>query len=130
MPTVFNPASWTPVVLAWSFLLLLPFGRSSELPVFIIVILGGILILKYGKQVTWQGSAGIFSLLFLCIWVLIALSVSNSLWFQKSPSTHTALYSAYWSLLIWWVIAISSTPDLAADRSERERSGMILKVAA
>lgn len=40
---VFNPASWSPVVLVWSFLLL-PFGRSSESPMFIMATLGGVLI--------------------------------------------------------------------------------------
>jgi len=37
-PAVFNPASWSPVVLVRSFLL--PFGRLSELSVFIMAILG------------------------------------------------------------------------------------------
>ena len=54
MKSLFLPASWTPEVLAWSFLLLLPFGRSSELPVFIMAILGGVLIWKHGKQAVWQ----------------------------------------------------------------------------
>lgn len=87
VPAVFNPASWTPVVLAWSFLLLLPFGRSSELPMFVMAVLGGILIWKHGKEATWQGGAKTFSLLFLCIWVPIVLSVPDSLWFKKSLST-------------------------------------------
>ena len=115
MRAVFNPTLWTPVVLAWSFLLLLPFGRSSELPMFIMAILGGVLIWKHGKQVVWEGGAKIFSLLFLCIWIPVALSVPDSLWFQKSLSTHTAVYSAYWSLLIGWLIAISSARYSAAD---------------
>lgn len=87
MPAFFKPASWTPVVLVWSFLLLLPFSRSSELPMFIMAILGGILIWKHGKAATWQGGAKTFSLLFLCIWVPMALSVPDSLWFKKSLST-------------------------------------------
>lgn len=87
MKSLFLPTSWTPVVLAWSFLLLLPFGRSSELPVFIMAILGGMLIWKHGKQIVWEGGARTFSLLFLCIWIPIALSVPDSLWFKKSLST-------------------------------------------
>ena len=84
---LFTPSSWAPVVLAWSFLLLLPFSRSSELPMFIMAILGGVLIWKHGKQAVWEGGAKTFSLLFLCIWIPIALSVPDSLWFEKSLST-------------------------------------------
>lgn len=87
LPALFNPASWTPPALAWSFLLLLPFSRSSELPMFIMAILGGILLWKHGRAVAWEGGAKTFSLLFLCIWVPIALSVPDSLWFKKSLST-------------------------------------------
>lgn len=103
MAAVFNPASWTPAVLAWSFLLLLPFGRSSELPVFIMAVLGGVLIWRHGKQAVWQGGARTFSLLFLCIWVPIALSVPDSLWFEKSLSTALSYPRIYFSgiYLIW-----------------------------
>ena len=87
MNSVFLPASWASVVLAWSFLLLLPFGRSSELPILIMAILGGVLIWKHGRPAVWEGGAKTFSLLFLCIWVPIALSVPDSLWFKKSLST-------------------------------------------
>lgn len=100
---MFNPASWTPVVLAWSFLLLLPFSRSSELPVFIMAVLGGVLIWKHGKQAVWEGGAKTFSLLFLCIWIPIALSVPDSLWFKKSLSTALTYPRIYFAgiYLIW-----------------------------
>ncbi|ODU13906.1 MAG: hypothetical protein ABS91_00790 [Thiobacillus sp. SCN 64-35] len=87
MRAAFNSAAWTPVVLVWSFLLLLPFGRSSELPMFVMAILGGFLIWKQGRAVAWPGGARTFSLLFLCLWVPMALSVPDSLWFKKSLST-------------------------------------------
>ncbi|HEY9098802.1 MAG TPA: O-antigen ligase family protein [Thiobacillus sp.] len=119
MPKIFNPASWAPVVLAWSFLLLLPFGRSSELPVFIMAILGGMLIWKHGKQVVWSGGAKTFSLLFLCIWIPIALSVPDSLWFKKSLSTALTYPRIYFAgiYLIWML-----RDDLAQQR--------LLKLAA
>ncbi len=103
MPAIFNPASWAPVVLAWSFLLLLPFSRSSELPIFIMAILGSVLIWRHGKQAVWQGGARTFSLLFLCIWVPIVLSVSDSLWFEKSLSTAFSYPRIYLAgiYLIW-----------------------------
>lgn len=87
MKPLFFPSSWAPVVLVGSLRLLLPFSRSSELPVFIMAILGGVLIWKHGKQAIWEGGAKTFSLLFLCIWIPIALSVPDSLWFEKSLST-------------------------------------------
>ena len=113
MKSLFLPASWTPVVLAWSFLLLLPFGRSSELPIFIMAILGGVLIWKYGKQAVWQGGAKTFSLLFLCIWIPIALSVPDSLWFKKSLSTALTYPRIYFAgiYLIWML-----REDLARQR--------------
>lgn len=85
--TLFNPAAWAPAILIWSFLLLLPFSRSAELPVLIMAILGGSLVLKHGRQATWQGGGRLFSLLCLCIWVPMLLSVPDSLWFNKSFST-------------------------------------------
>jgi hypothetical protein len=103
MKSLFLPASWTPVVLAWSFLLLLPFGRSSELPMFIMAILGGVLIWKHGRQAVWEGGARTFSLLFLCIWVPIALSVPDSLWFEKSLRTALSFPRIYLAgiYMIW-----------------------------
>lgn len=67
--------------------MLLPFGRSSELPMFIMAVLGGVLVWKHGRQAVWQGGAKTFSLMFLCLWVPIVLSVPDSLWFKKSLST-------------------------------------------
>lgn len=103
MNSLFLPAKWTPVVLAWSFLLLLPFGRSSELPMFIMAILGGMLIWRHGKAVVWEGGAKTFSLLSLCIWVPMVLSVPDSLWFQKSLSTALTFPRIYLAgiYLIW-----------------------------
>ncbi|MEQ1591160.1 MAG: O-antigen ligase family protein [Thiobacillaceae bacterium] len=103
MKSLLLPTSWAPAILAWSFLLLLPFGRSSELPFLIMAILGGMLIWRHGKQATWQGGAKTFSLLFLCIWIPIALSVPDSLWFSKSLSTALTYPRIYFAgiYLIW-----------------------------
>lgn len=113
MQAVFNPTLWTPVVLVWSFLLLLPFGRSSELPVFIMAILGGVLIWKHGRQAVWESGAKTFTLLFLCIWIPIALSVPDSLWFKKSLSTALTYPRIYFAgiYLIWML-----REDLARQR--------------
>ena len=113
MKSLFLPKTWTPPVLAWFFLLLLPFGRSSELPMFIMAILGGILIWKHGKAVVWEGGARTFSLLSLCIWVPVVLSVPDSLWFTKSLSTaltHPRIYLA--GIYLIWMLR----EDLARER--------------
>lgn len=113
MKSFFLPRTWTPAILAWSFLLLLPFGRLSELPMFIMAILGGILIWKHGKSVVWEGGAKTFSLLSLCIWVPVVLSVPDSLWFTKSLSTaltHPRIYLA--GIYLIWMLR----EDLARER--------------
>ena len=113
MKSLFLHTSWTPVVLIWSFLLLLPFGRSSELPVFFMAILAGVLIWRHGKQAVWEGGAKTFSLLFLCIWVPIALSVPDSLWFEKSLSTALTYPRIYLAgLYLIWMLR----EDLARQR--------------
>lgn len=102
---LFTPASWAPVVLVWSFLLLLPFGRSSELPMFIMAILGGTLIWQHGKAAVWSGGAKTFSQMFLCIWVPIVLSVPDSLWFKKSLSTALTFPRIYLAgIFILWIL--------------------------
>lgn len=113
MRAVFNPTSWTPVVLAWSFLLLLPFSRSSELPIFIMAILGGTLIWKHRKHAFWEGGAKTFTILFLCLWVPIVLSVPDSLWFKKSLST-ALTYPRIWfaGIYLIWVLR----EDIARER--------------
>ena len=80
---------------------------------FIMAILGGVLIWKHGKHATWQGGAKTFSLLFLCIWVPIALSVPDSLWFKKSLSTMLSYPRIYLAgiYLIWML-----REDLARQR--------------
>lgn len=70
---------------------------------FIMAILGGILVWKHGRQATWHGGARTFSLLFLCLWVPIAFSVPDSLWFKKSLSTALTFPRIYLAgiYLIW-----------------------------
>lgn len=80
---------------------------------FIMAILGGVLIWKHGKQAVWEGGAKTFSLLFLCIWVPMALSVPDSLWFEKSLSTTLTYPRIYLAgiYLIWML-----RDDLARQR--------------
>jgi hypothetical protein len=119
---LFNPAVWAPVILAWSFLLLLPFGRSSELPMFIMAILGAgqiyahQLLLEVGSETGLIGLAGLLAFFVIFIHAGRNLSPSPMAWaawlgafaWLFPVNTHTAIYSAYWSLLIGWLIAVSS----------------------
>lgn len=76
-------------------------------------ILGGILIWKHGKQALWEDGAKTFSLLFLCIWIPMALSLPDSLWFKKSLSTVLTYPRIYFAgiYLIWML-----REDLARQR--------------
>lgn len=72
---------------------------------FVMAVLGGILIWKHGKSVVWQNGAKAFSLLFLCIWVPIVLSVPDSLWIEKSLSTALTYPRIYLAgIYIIWVL--------------------------
>lgn len=72
---------------------------------FVMAVLGGILIWKHGKSVVWQNGAKTFSLLFLCIWVPIVLSVPDSLWIEKSLSTALTYPRIYLAgIYIIWVL--------------------------
>ena len=76
-------------------------------------ILGGILIWKHGKQIVWSGGAKTFTVLFLCIWIPIALSVPDSLWFKKSLSTALTYPRIYFAgIYLIWVLR----EDLARQR--------------
>jgi len=105
MGALFNTASWAPALLIWSFLLLMPFSRSAELPTLVMAILGSILLWRHGKEACWQGGARIYSIMFLCIWVPIVLSVPDSLWFKKSLSTALTFPRIYLAgLYIIWML--------------------------
>lgn len=80
---------------------------------FIMAILGGTLIWKHGRQVFWEGGAKTFTILFVCLWIPIALSVPDSLWFKKSLST-ALTYPRIWfaGLYLIWVLRA----DIARER--------------
>lgn len=69
---------WSPIIMVWSCLLLLPFGRAVELSVLIMMVLGIRLVIKQGKQACWAGASRLFSTLFLLMWIPAWLSLPDA----------------------------------------------------
>lgn len=86
-----DQTAWAPVLLAWSYAVLLPFGRVSNLSVLLMAIAGGVLLWRQGRGLMTQGPNRYFGLLFLCIWLPMLVSVPDSVNLNKSL-TSTALF--------------------------------------
>lgn len=84
-----------PVLLIWSCIPLLPFGRSVELPVLIMAIWGIVLIVRNGPAWLWQGFNRPFTLMFLLMWIPMVLAVPDAVLFDKSLST-TAVHLRFY----------------------------------
>lgn len=82
-----NPSTWAPVLVAWSFFLLLPFGRVSNLSMLLMAIAGGVLLWRGGRALISHGPYRLFGLLFLCIWLPVVASVPDSVRFDRSLTT-------------------------------------------
>lgn len=82
-----NPSAWAPVLMAWSFFLLLPFGRASNLSMLLMAIAGGVLLWRGGRALISDGPYRYFGLLFLCIWLPVVASVPDSVRFDRSLTT-------------------------------------------
>jgi O-antigen ligase len=80
----------TAPVLAWSYLLLRPFGNSSNLPLLIMAIAAAVLIRRHGRAMWREGFAGYYSLLWLAVWLPMLLSLPDSVRFDKSLGTIAA----------------------------------------
>jgi Lipid A core - O-antigen ligase and related enzymes len=129
LKSLLNPASWASAILIWSYLLLLPVRRLFELPILVMAILGGVLLWRHRGAISGNRNIRIWGVLFLCVWVPIATSIPDSMWFSKSLSTaltfpriylvgvyliwmlrsallrQRVLSLSYWLLLFWIVDA-------------------------
>ncbi len=76
-----------PVILVWSCMLLLPFGRLVELPVLIMAVLAIRLIVRHGRTVFWHGSAKLFTIIFLLIWIPAVISAFDAVHLEKTLRT-------------------------------------------
>jgi hypothetical protein len=89
----------------------------------LMAILGGVLIWKEGKKVLWEGRGKIFSLLFLCIWIPIVISVPDSFWLEKSLGVAASFPRIYLAgIYLIWVLA----DELARKRLLRLAAWLLL----
>ena len=75
---------WTPVILVWSCLLLLPFGRLVEVPVVIMAICGIYLLTK--RRFVWNGNTPLilFTSVFIATWLPILISLPDAVNQQRT----------------------------------------------
>jgi O-antigen ligase len=69
---------WSPLVLVWSCLMLLPASRLSEGPVIIMAILGIYLAFRNGRSFFWSGTSRDFTLIFLLFWLPVLFSIPGA----------------------------------------------------
>lgn len=95
---------YLPVVLVWSLLFFLPFGRLAELPGFIMLVFAIALMLKK-EIIPWQQPYRYFTLAFGFIWIPMLLALPDAFAFEKSLKT-TLLYLRFYlaGLFIVWVL--------------------------
>jgi len=84
-----------PFLLVWSCILLLPFGRSVELPVAFMAVWAIRLIMQQGHSMWWEGAARLFTLMFLALWLPALVSVIDAENLQKSIKTVLTLPRFY-----------------------------------
>lgn len=88
-------AEWGFVLLVWSCLLLLPFGRLVEVPVLLMAIAGLVLLIRRRQWVIGSPSARLFTTAYLVAWVPIVLSLPDAFDFSSSVRValgHTRFY--------------------------------------
>jgi O-antigen ligase len=114
---------WGPVLLVWSCLVVLPFGRGVELPVLIMTILGIRLIVQKGREAYWEGPSRIFTIAFLCVWIPAVLSMPDAYVFERTLSVVLTYLRLYLSGL--FIVHALSTP-LAQRRFLRLSAWVVL----
>ena len=98
-------SDWTPVLLVWSCLVVLPVGRLVEAPTLIMAISGAILLWRHGRQLAWEGGGRLFTMLFLCIWLPTLLSLPGAVNPERTGSILVGLPRFYLAgLFIVWTI--------------------------
>jgi len=98
-----------PVLLAWSCLLLLPFGRLVELPVLVMAVWAVVLIVREGRSMVWRGGAKLFTLVFLAFWIPAVLSAFDAVNVGKTLRTVLTLPRLYLAGI--FIIHFLATPE-------------------
>jgi O-antigen ligase len=118
---------WTPVLLVWSCLVLLPFGRLAEVPVLLMAAAGLVLLLRDHTALLARPELRTFALVFAAMWLPIALSLVDAVnprhaglvtlnhlrfflsgvfigWAISSPRARERLLSLSGWLLVFWLV--------------------------
>lgn len=97
---------WT-VWLIFSAFLLLPVGRTVELPTLIMAIGGLAILVRHGNELRVNPGQKLFGLMFLCIWLPMAISLVDAVNPEKTAKdvfTFLRLYLA--GVFIIWTLAL------------------------
>lgn len=96
------------VVLVWTCLLLLPFGRTVEVPVFAMAIWGICLTTKGGVTHLKTPGVSLFTIVFLCLWLPALASVIDAYNFERTLTVVLGHLRFYFSgLFIIWALSRS-----------------------
>ena len=94
-----------PVALIFSCFVLFPFGRSVELPVLIMAVWGIVIVLRQRAKLTQMPAVRLFSLLALCIWIPMLLSLPDTYSVKKSTGTVLVFFRLYFAgLFVIWAL--------------------------
>ena len=76
--TTSAPGAWMPVLLVWSCLLVLPFGRAVEVPVLCMTAAGILLMVRHRSGLLELPGLRTFALVFAAMWLPMALSLPDA----------------------------------------------------
>ncbi len=94
----------TPIFLIWSCLLLLPFGRTAEIPGGIMAIVAAVMLYRREISISRQGYR-LFTLTFIAIWIPMLLSVVDADVATKAAKSTLGYLRFYLAgLFIIWVL--------------------------
>ena len=112
----FTESHWTfhwPAWLIFAALILLPVGRTVELPTLIMAIAGAMLIWHQGSRLYRVPGQRYFALLFLCIWIPMVVSWFGAVNMSKATSavlTFPRLYLA--GVFVVWAMSVPARQQL------------------
>lgn len=92
-------------LLIFSCFLLFPYKRSVELPILIMTLGGAVLAYQHGRALLGEPAVRIFTLLFMCIWIPMLVSMPDSYDLKASGSAVLSFLRLYLAgLFVIWAI--------------------------
>ena len=98
--------AWAPVLLIWSCLVLLPFGRLVEVPVLCMAAAGIVIAVRHRAALASMSPMRTFALVFLAMWLPIVLSLPDAVNPQRTLFVViNHLRFAFSGVFIVWTLA-------------------------